>query len=375
MRLICIGDIHAAIYKRYPETAPDGTNLRLLDIVNELDRIRGLCVKNKVETVCFLGDIFDTRNTLDVVVLNAVYKALMAMSASGLRLVLLVGNHDRCDTGKEHSLEVFKPFCEVVDTPRVLPLEDGNIVAIPFHPNLSVVSRAIKQLVTSDTRLLLLHGMIKGTLLPNATVLDHGIPLAAVPEHVLCLAGDIHLHQQLRERVFYVGSLLQKDAGDKGQEKFFAFYDTAVDKLRWQRTFGPKFVNTDVLFLPNVENRDGVYSQEEFCSVYQERVQGNFVTVGKLPPDCFDAGLVERELLKLGARHVEMALTTQMPIVPPRLLEPETPIAVTTQVISEYVEEAQTDLDKADLVEEGLAIVERVSGLDDIDDEVIVEIN
>ncbi len=375
MRLIVIGDLHCGIYRRFPETSPDGVNLRLLDIVNELDRICQLCVKHKIETVVFLGDVFDQRNTLDVVVLNAIYKAFRSFKDSGIRLVLLVGNHDRCDVGREHSLECFKSFCDVVDVPTVLPVGDRCVVAVPFHPNPSAVVRAINQLVTSDTKLLLLHATIKGTLLPNGTSLGDGIPLAAIPEHVVCLAGDIHLHQQVRERVYYVGSLLQKDRGDSGQEKFFAFHDTATGILRWQRTFGPKFVSTDVLFLPNVENRDGLYSQEEFCAVHQECVQGNFVTVTKLPPDCFDVGLVERSLIGLGARHVEMALTTQLPMEPPRLLEPNTPIVVTTQVIKEYVDEAQTDLDKEALFEEGVAIVEQVSGLDDIDDEVTVEIN
>ncbi len=94
MRIVCVGDLQTHNWSKFPETNKDGVNLRLLDTVKELDRIRGLCVKNKVDIVCVLGDVFQARNAIEITVLNAVYKAMYAFVDHGMRVILLVGNHD-----------------------------------------------------------------------------------------------------------------------------------------------------------------------------------------------------------------------------------------------------------------------------------------
>src|SRR5216683_6948014 len=377
MRVIVLGDLQAGCgIKRYPETDKDGTNLRLLDTIKELDRIRLLCVKRKVEAVCILGDIFEARNTLDTAVLNQVYRAFHSYVDAGLRLILLVGNHDRCDVGREHSLEVFKPFCCVVDTPRSLSLCDGSLVAVPFHPDPRAVVKAIKQHVTPTTRLLLLHTAIQDVQLPSGKLWREGITLGDIPEHVMCLMGHYHRWREVRQgNVYYVGSLLQVDRGDMGIEKYFAVYNSEKHSVQFPPTQGPKFVNVNVSFMPGQSFNAGEYSEAEFAGTYRTAVAGNFVTVSTIPPDWTDLGAIERALQGLGARHVEFAMQTQTTIVPPQRLTHQAEIPAAQEVIEQYVEASETPLDKATLVEQAMEVVVEVLQEEPHDDEIIVEVN
>lgn len=360
MKVVIVGDLQTHQWAKYPETSYDGQNLRLLDTVRELRRICELCTRNKVEMVCILGDIFEARNALQVNVLNAVSKAFYEYVSNGIKLVLLVGNHDRTDVGKEHALEVFKPWCTVVDRPTVLADGDGNIVAIPFHPKPEAVVRAIENNVTNNTKLLLLHTGIQSLTLPSGKVWGDGITLQDIPLHVQCLLGHYHRHTELRTgRVWFLGSMLQVDHGDAGTDKFFALYDSDKNKVYFKPTKGPKFVTTSVEGLP-----DRRKDNSELIEKYYLQVNGNFVKVDGVPPDTTEFGPVKQFLLNCGARHVEFALQTQLPQGAFPVDTQGNTIVDATNVVKRYVDETETPLDKDHLVETGVEILSVVDTVD-----------
>src|SRR5262245_17740453 len=192
MRIMLVGDIQAHNWRKYPETNADGVNLRLLDIVNELDRLRKFALKTHVQALFVLGDVFEARNDLNVSVLNSIYRALRTWVQSGIRVVLLVGNHDRSGVGSEHSLEVFKSFCTVIDKPTTLNVKGGSIVLMPFMPDNARLASQIAAKVYPTTKLLLLHAAIKHFTLANGKEWGEGISLSDIPEHVTCVMGHYH---------------------------------------------------------------------------------------------------------------------------------------------------------------------------------------
>ena len=359
MKIVCIGDLQMHKYSRFPETDSEGVNLRLLDKVNELGRIRRLCTKNRVEVVCILGDIFEARNSLEVNVLNATYNAFQDYATHGIRLILLVGNHDRTDVGREHALEVFKPFCEVVDSPTTLRFSHWNIVAVPFHPSARSVRNAIRKCVTQDTRILLLHTAVKTLKMPNGKTWGEGIDLEDIPKHVLCLMGHYHRWHELRtNKVFYLGSLMEENQGDASIAKYYAVYDSERGKVDFHLSSGPKFIGVDVDELPSEKMTPATLLALE--QHYAALVRGNFVTVKSIPQDCMDLGAVERYMIQCEARHVEFALKTQFPSSPPKILPESYNDPVHMDVIKTYVEDTETSLDKEQLVMDGVDIVQQV---------------
>ena len=110
-------------------------------------------------------------------------------------------------------------------------------------------------------------------------------------------------------------------------------------------THGPKFVSIEVDY-----PTQGFYDQ--IASV----VEGNFVTVKRLPPGYNDLGAIEQHLLDVGARHVEFSTQTQFPAMPPSLEEVEPELSLVTAV-EEYVDNTETALDKPQLVGIGVQIL------------------
>lgn len=351
MKFMFISDIQTHAWKNYPETDANGINLRLLDTTNELNRLCKLAVKNGVECVFILGDIFEARNAIDVTVLNQVYNAFKTFKDHDIRVVLLVGNHDRTSVGNEHALEVFKSFCDVVDIPTTFPFNGGDVVAVPFHPNPRAIARAIKDTVTDETKILLLHCAVKSLVMQNGKFWGDGISLEDIPKHVVCLLGHYHKYAELRTgRVYYLGSMLQVDRSDAGTTKYFAVYDSTVKDrpLRFFPTKGPKFVAIDI-----ERHTQGCYDD------LADLIDGNFVTVKSMPAGFYDVNAVRDMVLKAGARHVDIAVQTQFPAMPPELVE--TAESSPVHVVEEYVEQAETPLDKAVLTDLGVAILQNTA--------------
>lgn len=364
MKMVLIGDLQSHNWKRYPETNAEGVNLRLLDTVSELERIRKMCTKNKVDALAILGDIFEARNTLDVVVLNAVYRALYSYADHGISVILLVGNHDRTDVGTEHALEVFKPFCTVIERPSTLKIAGEEVAAIPFHPRTAVLKKALRNTVTRHTSLLLMHTAIRQFEMPGGKIWGEGIDLTDIPAHVVAVLGHYHRFTELRtNRVWYLGSMIQVDQGDASIDKYFGVYDSGKKRMSFYPTQGPRFVAVDVDTVPSVrkdaDNADLVERLYTQCA-------GNFVTVRSVPPETHDLAEIEDFLKKCGARHVEFGLRTTLPASPGRVFTPTLTDVSPVEVIKTYVEETETHLDKAALVEAGVAIVEEVSTADDV---------
>lgn len=348
MKLLIIGDVQAHAWKSYPSTDANGVNLRLLDHSRELNRLAVLAVKNRVDAVVVLGDIFEARNAIEVPVLNQMYYAFRTFSDGGVRVILLVGNHDRTGTGAEHALEIFKSFCDVVDVPMTFPFDGGDAVAIPYHPDPKVIDASIKECVTEDTQLLFMHCAVRSLPMPNGKLWGEGISLEAIPRHVTCLLGHYHKFAELRTgKVFYVGSLLQEDRSDAGTVKYYAVYDSSKERrkrLRFIPTQGPRFVSLAV-----EQHMRGFYNG------HSELISGNFVTVSSIPPGVTDLGAVETAIREQGAREVLFAVQTQMPSTPPTLAAE----SANEDIITEYVNQADTNLDKPTLSEVGMTIVTR----------------
>lgn len=361
MKIALVSDLQAHKFRAFNETNEEGVNLRILDVTKELDRIRRISIKNKIETLFVLGDIFEARNELNISVLNNVYYALKGYVDSGMRVVLLVGNHDRTGVGREHALEVFKPFCEVVDQPKTFPMSGGDVLGIPFYPNAKTTQKAIDKFTTNKTKMIVAHTAVQTLKLPNGQLWGQGISLKNFPKHVKGVFGHFHRYAELIPgRAYFLGSMIQVDQSDASIDKFFAVYDSSKDKISFHPTKGPKFVAIDV---PNLE-----LGQLENVKTI---IQGNFVTVKSVPIGYQNYGELEKIIRDMGARHVEWALTVAM-TPPPLDLASQAQGITHEQVIKHYVEDTETDLDKEELINVGMDIANQVGDL--VDDSMQLEI-
>jgi DNA repair exonuclease SbcCD nuclease subunit len=344
MKAVFIGDLQAHAWSQYSRTLIDGMNDRLMDVVTELQRVLTFAFEHKVKVVFILGDVFQERGKLDTMVLNSVYRMIEQFRAAGMRVVLLLGNHDRTPVGEFHSLEVFRGIADVVDEPREMQIAGATVLAIPFLAEAKHTSGWLKS-IGSRADLIIMHTAVKGVTLPSGEAWGDGVPLSDIPEEKWTFMGHFHKWTKLRERCYYVGSFLQLNWGEAKDEKVFGYFRDG--KISWIPTQGPRFIDVTV---------------EDFNT--RTDLKDNFVRVHYHGP-VDEAGAVRSYLLDtVGARAVELvfpphvAMETIKNLDDPRVLD----------LVSSYVQGAPI-ADRSNLLDTGRAILQKAEALEDQSEE------
>lgn len=371
MKILCVSDLQSYEWNSYPETDERGINLRLLDTVKELKRLHDLSLKNGVKMLCVLGDIFEARSLISVSVLNAVYESLYAFHESGIKVVLLVGNHDRTSVGNDHALKVFKSFATVIDKPTTIPLDHGNLVGIPFHPRDERMRQALAKYVNTKTSLLIMHCAVKSTRLPSGKIWGQGISLDDIPVHVTALLGHFHRWTELRPgKVWYLGSLGPVDFGDASIDKFYAVYNTTNDSVSFHHSRFPQFVTLELSLKEGMQYDPGRTLTPSHLDIekYLGVIPGNFLKIKRLPMGFTDFQGLSVVLTSLGARHVRPDLESLQGLVdisggPAEDSGPEWSSMPVMEMLEQYVDTTPHNLNSQHLVETGKSIIEFVEGI------------
>lgn len=286
MRAFFLGDLQAHAWVQYSQPRADGLNDRLLDVINELHRICRRAVTKQIDVVFILGDVFQERGKLDIMVLNSLYRAVERFGRHKIDVVMLLGNHDRAPVGDFHSLEVFKRIATVVDRPGQLHIHGAVVCAIPFCAEANTTVESLKQ-YGPGSDLIILHTAVRNVKLPSGELWGDGIALNDIPEKPWTFMGHYHKFTELRKRCFYVGSLLQNNWGERDRKVFGQYLD---GRVTWIPTRGPIFVEV---------------TAEDFHT--RTDVKGNFVRVQWTGP-LDETGAVRSYLMDtLGARAVDFA--------------------------------------------------------------------
>lgn len=334
MKLVFIGDLQTHAWTAYGSVTPEGLNERLLDTIRELERILHACILEGVKHVFILGDVFQERGKLDIVVLNSLYRTINRFRESSIDVYLLLGNHDRYPVGDYHSLEVFRPICKVIDQPATLKVGEISIYAIPYIPD----QEKLRQLVAdtpTKTDILIGHFAVKELKLPHGKIWGEGVSLAALPDRAFTFLGHYHRFTKLqgKKRAYYIGSLLQIDWGDFNIRKYYVVYDHETKSIQKRESFGPRFLH--------IRHRGDSVDRN-----IRALVKGNFVFV-ELISEISDVGRIKKQYEDLGARYVEIEL---------RSLDKEVVIETKRSIdnlLEDYVRKSNISLSKGSLIELG----------------------
>jgi len=227
-RILFYADLHVG----------DRSNGRLYtDMIEAEEFITNLAIERKVDWVAFGGDAFKSRNPHDEQKtrwLEVREKRSREFNGAGINEIDLVGNHCRWYKADE-SGHVFEALqlqgcadnrCHIVAaTQETFHTRSG----VTFHTLPAQVNYDPTMWTNDDgldLSICMFHGMVKGcSLNQDGTVKSsEGVPLEILdrPEFDFVLCGDLHIAQILdfkNTRGGYVGSTLQLDATDAGEER------------------------------------------------------------------------------------------------------------------------------------------------------------
>ncbi len=266
MRIIHFADLHLGVESYGRNDPATGVSSRLNDFLTALDRLVDYAVEEQVDLVLFCGDAYKSREPSQTQQ-RELAKRVSRLSAAGIPLFLLVGNHDLPNAaGRATSTEIFETLAidnvHVAGRPDVHRISTRNgdlqIVSLPWLRRSSLLTRDDTRELDIEQITQRLEGILTGIINDGVTRLDPAVPAIlaahvwvanAVPgseksmtlgqEHTLLLSnvtspafdyvalGHIHKRQVLAKDppVVYSGSLERLDFGEEADDKGFYVVD------------------------------------------------------------------------------------------------------------------------------------------------------
>jgi DNA repair exonuclease SbcCD nuclease subunit len=231
------GDWQWDCYENYSTLLPSGLTSRLSDMVACWKWIEGVALERKCEGIIAVGDIFDSRTTIDLSVLDQACRAVHGSVRAGLKVRFIPGNHDSyLKSSLINSLQVFLGHCEVYEEPTVM----GKLGFLPWTDDQKAFKNAVDLLRKGGAQYLFAHVLVYGAVHKKAG----GVPLSWLqPEKFKrVLLGDVHEPVELESNACYVGAPMQFDYGDAGGSRGVRILDDVSGKLEWvENPLSPRF--------------------------------------------------------------------------------------------------------------------------------------
>lgn len=249
MKVIIWSDHQFHPWKEFSKTLGDGRNSRFWDQLLVLDEIFNRAIKEECEMIVHCGDLFEAlTDRIDKKVFLDVYERFVKFSENGVIVVLLVGNHDWIDrTETDHILNPFKEIKNVivVDKPLVQVADDCSFSFVPFsRDNFKEKLIKVKDF-SKPKKYLFSHQGVTGARSGSRDMAlkeDYNVQDFAPNLFTFVFNGHYHKPQKLLSSFYIVGSPLQKDFGERNDDKRYLILDTDLNEVKEQKVkSAPKF--------------------------------------------------------------------------------------------------------------------------------------
>lgn len=201
--------------------------------------------KNKKEGDCLIiaGDIFESRQSLNVLVLNEAFKIIKDLTEI-LPVIIIVGNHDiyRKNTNDINSLIVFQWIDNIEIFSSFQILEFANKKTALMLPWVETKSELLQIIAENPADFLFLHSDITGIKYNKQILINEGLDPESVSKFKKVYTGHIHYTQQT-ENIRVLGCPYELTRSDRGNTKsiwLFNFND--LSEQQFINDFSPKFL-------------------------------------------------------------------------------------------------------------------------------------
>jgi len=232
MKFVYIADIHLSRYSQ--DKIEDESNLpeRLHSIRRALIEVAEYCIANDIDHIIIGGDTLHGKS-----VIYAIAQELMLdyfNDYQNIQFIVIDGNHDLSGKGKR-VVSALRPLKNVpnVDWIRfdtTLFWESEDILFVPYSYDLAQVIKKNK------AKILISHfGLSEGMLNSGMSIISDVSIKDLTGRYECVLLGHYHRPQEIIRpdiSIYYVGSLIQLDWGEKGDEKRFLVVDSKTMEIQ-----------------------------------------------------------------------------------------------------------------------------------------------
>ena len=178
--------------------------------------------------IVITGDIFNEKTILTV---NAIilFKELIIELSKYAIIVMIDGNHDCNINNINIKSSIYATLINLNTVNKVYHLDKDNLSIKINNINFYVIINEIPIFDKKNNELYigLYHGMLYKAKLDNNYIIDDNtkIKITDLEHFDICMLGDIHKHQFIKNNIAYSGSLLQMNYGESIDKHGFIKWD------------------------------------------------------------------------------------------------------------------------------------------------------
>lgn len=224
MKFAFIADIHLSKYAQDRLEDTTGLPERLDSIKKALYEVGEYCRANEIPFIMIGGDVYHNKSLVYTIAQQIMLNFFEDFG--DLSFVLVDGNHDLSGKGQN----VVSALRSAVNCPNVEWVTEApsqinkDVLCVPYS------YEVVNHVKSNNAKILISHfGLSEGILNSGMSIIQN-ISLSDLAEkYELVLLGHYHKPQEIIQdniKLYYVGSLIQLDWGEKGDEKRFLVVNT-----------------------------------------------------------------------------------------------------------------------------------------------------
>lgn len=207
-------------------------------------------VKKRMEPgdeIFHLGDVFDSRQSINLKVLNLGMEVFEALSKVAPVKVIL-GNHD-CHDLNSNSVNSVKPLgwlpnVTVYEEPEMITLSGKSLLMMPWRANPEQEKECLEKFGKADY--LFCHTDVKGAEFNKWTKIDHGNEVKEFKSFKKVYTGHIHYRQKVGH-INFVGCPYELTRSDIGNHKGYWILDLENGTEEFvENPISPRFIRFNV---------------------------------------------------------------------------------------------------------------------------------
>lgn len=347
-----VGDLH--IHERSEFPAEIGKNPRLLDGLHILDQIIELVKIHKLKSVIFTGDLFELKDKIPNHQLVPFAHRMSWIKDNGAEIFALRGNHDF--KIPEYATTGIFPDIIFIDDTITLFIRDGETARrvgfIPFFRKFEEFQEKWQNYHNAKEApdIIVFHNELPGVYYHKKKMSEKpNLEFTTFPiEDTKYIGGHIHMPQLLKSKnnhIEFIGTPYPIDFSDvpSDWQNYVLLYDLHTNQFEPVFLNYPKFLEID---LDSKDNPNLLKAKDNYLRI-----------VGIVEPkEKIRVRELKRSLLERGAKGVQIKvkyLTEQVARIKAEKTDHR-------GVISQYLRDVTTSLDKDRLLKTGLDLLEKV---------------
>jgi DNA repair exonuclease SbcCD nuclease subunit len=270
MKFLFTADIHLSRYGQDKIESESNLPERLHSTKEALYTMGDYCYENDIPMIIIGGDVMHNK-----AIIHSIAQELMLDffdQYGDLEFIVIDGNHDLSGKGVD-AISSLRSLHQVQNVTWVTkdPMLYLNVMCIPYSHDV------VNQVKDSKAKVLVSHfGLSEGVLSSGISIVSDIKLKDLIGKYELVLLGHYHKPQEIitdNINLYYTGSPIQLDWGEKGEEKRFLVVDTDDLSVESVPTVGYK---KHIELLIDNKNKDEVFKLAE-----EAQAAGDYVKIIK----------------------------------------------------------------------------------------------